>query len=658
MKIHYIKLKNYRQYRDSEVYFSTDDMKNFTVIEGVNGAGKSNLLNAITWCLYKEERHLGKDDRNTQLPILNERLYHDLALGKSITVEVELALGDDEIEYVIKREAKVYKRLDGEISVRIEDDPQVMFRAGVNWRTSPQPTYAINTLLPADISHFFFFDGEQLDKFFQDESAEGIKTGIVNVSQIDLLEQSIKHLNNVRTELRRTAQGINPEAESIKADIDTAEQQLKALQEQLAQLHSDHDGLQTNLEQIRQELRNSSIEEVRQQQQNRDKLRNDIKDYEARLKQLQEKAARALRTLGPRVYAAGALREASNMIQERVKRGELPPKVRAVFFNELLEDGVCVCGTEIPKGSAEREKIIKRMELSDSAAYESAADGKSVIQNLLSSLSALNSQQKDMSAEIYEIERAIEEANKQLKEISQKIQKLGEVDPERIQFFEKQHRQFETEQKDIDRLIGRGQAEEDKIKQELERLNRKYLRALEDDKRHKDLLGRLELCTAALEALNETRSEMLAEVRHQIQQKTEEYFLQLIWKKGTYKHVQIDEDYRINVLNVRDMPSLGTLSAGERQVLALAFMAALGTVSGFDAPVVIDTPIGRISGEPRVNIAESLPNYLANTQVTLLMTDTEYTGDVQMRLNSRVGKGYCLNYDESEAVTEVTSRDN
>ena len=104
---------------------------------------------------------------------------------------------------------------------------------------------------------------------------------------------------------------------------------------------------------------------------------------------------------------------------------------------------------------------------------------------------------------------------------------------------------------------------------------------------------------------------------------------------------------------MRGLPSLGTLSAGERQVLALAFMAALGTISGFDAPVVIDTPIGRISGEPRQNIAESLPNYLSNTQVTLFMTDTEYTEPVQLRLNSRIGKEYKLHFIESKAATEV-----
>jgi len=85
-------------------------------------------------------------------------------------------------------------------------------------------------------------------------------------------------------------------------------------------------------------------------------------------------------------------------------------------------------------------------------------------------------------------------------------------------------------------------------------------------------------------------------------------------------------------------------------------MAALGRVSGFDAPVVIDTPIGRISGEPRKNIAEALPNYLPDTQITMLVTDTEYTEEVRMRLNPRVGQEYHLDFNEEQATTNLTNQ--
>ena len=93
---------------------------------------------------------------------------------------------------------------------------------------------------------------------------------------------------------------------------------------------------------------------------------------------------------------------------------------------------------------------------------------------------------------------------------------------------------------------------------------------------------------------------------------------------------------------------MGTLSAGERQVCALSFMAALNSVSGFEVPLVIDTPLARISSEPSRNIARNLPNYLQNKQVTLLVTEKEYTPEVKRELAHRVGKTYMINVVEKE----------
>ena len=86
-----MKLVNYRQYRNQEICFSSgDDSRHITVIEGPNGSGKTNLLNAITWCLYDEERHLG--DKSRGLPLINNLCLASLGEDESDDVTVQLVV--------------------------------------------------------------------------------------------------------------------------------------------------------------------------------------------------------------------------------------------------------------------------------------------------------------------------------------------------------------------------------------------------------------------------------------------------------------------------------------------------------------------------------------------------------------------------------------
>ena len=140
----------------------------------------------------------------------------------------------------------------------------------------------------------------------------------------------------------------------------------------------------------------------------------------------------------------------------------------------------------------------------------------------------------------------------------------------------------------------------------------------------------------------------MKKVKQEVEERASKQFLTLIWKKETYKGLVIDDDYNISVPDTSGREALGTLSAGERQVCALSFMAALNSVSGFEAPIVIDTPLGRISREPRRNIAENLPDYLKGTQVTLLVTEEEYTPEVRKALSRVIGKEYTINFWEKE----------
>lgn len=655
MRIHYLHLKNYRQYRDARLEFSKDPDSNFTIIQGSNGAGKSNLLNAITWCLYGEERHLNEEAKG--LPLINEKVYAELDPGSSEGVEVEMGLGEDELEYRIRREATAYRREDGDISVREESDPIVSFRAKNDWRNSPQPTYTINQLVPEGISQFFFFDGERLDEFFRENSAQKVRKGIIRVSQIDLLEQSIGHIENFNSNLRSQVNAISPELKRLRSELERIEDELETEEKKLDRLEQEREDISENINSIQSQLRNSDQEEVADLQQERDEIEDHIEDQEGLLEQFREEASEVLVELGPRVYAVEALRKTRALLEERAEHGELPPKVREPFFSDLLNEGECVCGTDLDEDAQARKEVEERMQKVGSENYEGLIEGRFRVGPLIDEIPGLTDRLQDEDENIWKIEDDIDDRKEEVKEISEKIENYGgEVDLEEIQSLEQQLREYKNDRNEKIEEIGRQRSKIEDLQEKKKKKNKELQNALEQSQRQEDLLARLQFCDNAEDALEEIRSELLSEIRNEIQIKTDEYFANLIWKKGTYKKVELDENYQINVLNVRDMPSLGSLSAGERQVLALSFMAALGRVSGFDAPVVIDTPIGRISGEPRKNIAEALPNYLPDTQITMLVTDTEYTDEVRMRLDPRVGQEYRLDFDEEQATTNLIAQ--
>ena len=111
MELDKVIIKNFRQYRDVEVEFARDPEKNFTIIKGNNGTGKTTMLNALSWCLYGEEIHDYKDD--SALSICNNKTLKLAEDNSDITVSVELAFIDDDYgELSFKRSRKFHKTSD------------------------------------------------------------------------------------------------------------------------------------------------------------------------------------------------------------------------------------------------------------------------------------------------------------------------------------------------------------------------------------------------------------------------------------------------------------------------------------------------------------------------------------------------------------------
>ncbi len=94
-----------------------------------------------------------------------------------------------------------------------------------------------------------------------------------------------------------------------------------------------------------------------------------------------------------------------------------------------------------------------------------------------------------------------------------------------------------------------------------------------------------------------------------------------------------------------DMVLASSLSAGERQLLAVAILWALAKSSGKVLPTVIDTPLGRLDGPHRKKL---ISNYfpVASPQVLIFSTDEEITTEHYEALKPFISKEYKINYNE------------
>ena len=165
----------------------------------------------------------------------------------------------------------------------------------------------------------------------------------------------------------------------------------------------------------------------------------------------------------------------------------------------------------------------------------------------------------------------------------------------------------------------------------------------------------IEFCEKALGVVRQTRDRIVEETRREIELETGKRFFELLWKRRSFQDVSIAKNYSIRLTHTTGHESLGSLSAAERQLLALAFTLALHTVSGFDAPLFIDTPVARVSDEHRQNLGTVFASVGERKQIVLLLTPSEHSPEISERLDKRCSVRYALRLtmDEKETALEV-----
>jgi DNA sulfur modification protein DndD len=661
MDIDYIQMKNYRQYADARIEFARAPSRNFTIIQGANGAGKTNLVNAITWCLFGDETHI--DSKYAGLPILNTTVL-DESGDELIEVKVEIQfVQSDDSKMVVTRSSHFKKGKDGNLKeMPSPHSLSVMQMKGRDWLEpiyGDDAQYIINNRVPPTIEEYFFFDGERMDDYFKENTGKDIKSAVFEISQLELFERMIEHLTIRRNDFLKTSRGLSSRATELTEFLQLHSRSLetdKVVLDELLQKKSEAEKLEREFS---EKLKNSSLERIQQLEETRDELKEDVRRLDDEIKEFEENRLKLLHQYMPVLLSYDALLRTRNLIEGRREAGLIPPLFQTIFIESLLKKGRCICGSDISEkdeySSGRRKKVKSFLEGSQlSEKSNELIESNTLIRRMMESIEGFPEQVIDLNRKLKDAQESKEDKEQKSKVIEQEIKQSN---VENIKLWEKEREKYSSEKEQLVGDIAKQRSQIEKRQKIVNACKSELNQELQKEKKHKYLLDTLAFCDEGIESAQEVRDTIMKKVKIEIEKKTSEQFLALIWKKDTYNGVCIDDDYNISVPHVSGREALGTLSAGERQVCALSFMAALNSVSGFEVPLVIDTPLARISSEPSRSIARNLPNYLQNKQVTLLVTEKEYTPEVKKELAHRVGKTYVINVTEKERgnLAEVKS---
>lgn len=640
MKLEFIRLINFRQFFGEQIAdFSFFGDLNVSVFHGSNGAGKTSIFSAINWCLYEA----GVDEIGQ---LVSKEAVSRAKDGEKIPCVVTVGFLHESHKYIAER-VLTYTKAGRDIKKEETKFYISRTKEAGDSDTIRNPIGFMNSILPSNVRPYFFFDGEKMDDLTKAGSNQ-IEDAVRNIMRLPTIERAQTHLQEIAGDFRKEIKSKGShELETLigREEVirDRKEQLLKRKEEVREEIRL---GRQ-QIEDIENKLRGT--EAAKTLQIHRDSVQQMLKDLEKR----EEEILKTIQKLVNRSYLSmlsGVSQKALSIVNQKREKGEIPSGIREQFIKDLLEKGICVCGREFvieddayahlksllkhtASGKLENEvgKLggnIQALSISASTSVDSLIDRCKEIATLKDNVTRLY-------AELDDVKRQL---------VGTSIDEIVSLERRRGTF----QRQLETS------LSEQGRIESDltSIEKQLKGVQEERESAEKKEKEITILVRKERLAQRAADAVARIKDEFFEKTRQEIEAKTKIVFSTLAWKQDHFQDVCLDQDFKLEVIDRWGTPTRKELSAGERQILSLSFITAMSQLSGEEAPLVMDTPFGRLSGNHLATVAENLPNL--TPQLILFVTDREWDEVSKTRLEPKTGVQYDLCFNEKTGCTEIT----
>lgn len=631
---------DWRQYKGvKEFPLSPDGDHHINAIIGENGTGKTTFAKGVEAGLNGSVPGESGDNGQAE-PHVNSKVFDQLDDGDSSSGSIELHLSHKGTDYVITREFASRKE-DGVCINSIDQNLTVeRHTPSEGWEELSNPSKELARILPPEVQQYYFFDGERLDDLFKNDYEDDVRKAVWDLSHVHVLENVINHLRTLRDERRRTAKSSSGEVQEARDERDEKEAERMDIIHEKARVEQTIDEKESALTEIENKMGAAANDQVLSLIEERAELEAEIDSLVDTEEDLEDEVDRLVIEAGSICLAADALDTATEAFDDLGAQGKLPPAVRRKYLDGLLAEKECLCGCDLETHPDHRQNVEdlrnETPAINDrliEASYEfpnTRTAGEQAFADLRETIREL----RETTQERLKKETKVEDLTEQLR---------GHNIPDEIDLedLDEQRGQLRTELRKLQNKQGRLEEQLDTVEGEIEALNQRIDRELDKEARSTELMREVNWYKRAREELVAIKAALMAEVRENIEASIETYFNTLTWKTEQYD-ITVQEDFCIRIDGPDRQRQVERLSAGETELLALSFIAALTEVSGFDAPVMIDTPLARIDQEHRAAIGSRLPDFLADQQVTFLFTDSEFDDTVSSALEGHLANTYKL----------------
>lgn len=645
MRLNYIKLENFRQFKNLNLEFAKERDKNITIIMGDNGAGKTTLAQAFFWCFYGETSFKTKE-------LVNIVELEKKSIGEKLRVKVELSFDYNAMEYFLVRETEYIKK-DSNRFNNIQETKVYMSKKNKNGEMEKVNfEKEIRKILPKELSKYFFFDGERIEKMskdIQDERhAEDFSEAVKGLLGLNGMISAIKHLkskkirNNVIKKYNEKISLINDsEISQMSQELNICIDEIESIDEELKELIKDKE---KNFQ-----MRDICIKELQTLELSKN-LQKKRDEYEKKINEKKNYQEEKILNMF-RVFHKEEIREFlyENLVKDALKELEnyqikdSIPGLNSKILNFLLKEHKCICGRKIEENSNEYNNIYKLLNnLSKNSKDLKISNFKSQLLTKLDKKIKLLAEIKEYNNDISILEDEILDLEQEIYDIDEKLsdknlgEKINELNKNKKD-SELNINKIEEEEAIKREKKGEREAKRKELEVELKKISEK-------NKESERIILYKEYAESIYEFLCKKLEEKERIIRNELQETINQIFKEIF--NGELS-LEIGEKYNVYVTaknyetETSTAQSIAVIFAFISGIIKLArkYQKEKENISE-PYPLVMDAPLSAFDKYRICTICNVLPNIAE--QVVIFIKDTD--GDIaKENLKNKIGKFYTLN---------------